>query len=530
MESGNNKIETNAYNMLLRDVLDYLCNNRLIDAKQVEKILEYCDQDENQKKKIKQEDIDKILSQLGDKYKKSSMKVPAYDEFIKNVSIVVDNNNLGYLEKKAIHNKLRKTFNTFIFNKNGKSDFYKGVKLLIDRVKEENEKSRRLEENRLNDKTTGNKKGTSNTHSFGSLNTGSGENGNYQTTTTAYKGQMRVASQVPYTSEVSYMNPDEQERSERKEKADANNDKMIQEILLKDEKAFNKLINSEEKLSDDCFGKSYSLDEKMRKNYLREVIRLNRRQSFFTEIELAFNSNVAEKMIKYAKEIENIIYTQLIELNLSEYQHTKLYKQTLSKDVFDSKKLLEGYKFLYERYANQFHKLSDFDKRNIRKFFEKKKLDFIPSVDDIKNNINSRIQEKMIEKKFGTKNGDAGKLSGTNGLTCLMDIKQIASTKRRITEKLKEGIIEPPTDELQNSLVNLQRNFSMAIFDKKFYAPETISDNETFDSVEQACVDGLEEEPLFGEIPLSRTPKTTGKISFKDILNAAIRRFGRNGR
>ena len=72
------KVMVDAYNKLLLSLLDYMQSEKLINHKQRDVIMKYCNQ--NDSEKISSKKISKILEKVYKKDEEKNVKVPEYDE------------------------------------------------------------------------------------------------------------------------------------------------------------------------------------------------------------------------------------------------------------------------------------------------------------------------------------------------------------------------------------------------------------------------------------------------------------------
>ena len=514
-----------AYNKLLNAVLDYLQENKAIDYKQSNLIMQYVRQNAESKKLVKKKKIDKILLKI-DKFskKKHYIDIPGYYDLEKCEGSRLKHISGDFFEQKDIRDKLKERID---FGRSElRNNIYDFLRFLISYVKSKNEKKQQQEE----------------------------------------KPQISDEQTVRTDISQSYERKEDIETKERIEEKDVNDLNIVKDVMLREEKAFDEAVKSEDRSKD--FGKSYSSAERKRKKYLKEILSVTIEQKYMAEDCKKLDNSVAGKMIMNAGKIENLIVQNLLEVNFETFSgKSELYKQTLTKSKYNPHNLLEQYKKLYERYIKQFDKLSEKEKRSIAAVCENNGMKSIPSPEDIITKVNSRLQEEMVKYEVGTHQGDNGKLCGSYGLTTYMKPEQIARIEKIIREKVEkihkpESVRQYEIDQewnrawrLNSSGVskesirkdleeqykkineetlqkktekerNLQYNYSTAVY---------VKENENR-SLTQICREVLHEEPMFEEPKKEKESKALiekGKVngfSFKSIKAAIARALDRKER
>lgn len=531
-----------AYNKLLNAVLDYLQGNKAIDYKQSNLIMQYVKQNDESEKLVKRKKIDKILLKI-DKFsrEKHYIAIPDYYDLEELEGSRLKHIGGDYLEKKEIRDMLGKRIDS---RRSGpRNNIYDFLRFLISDVKCENEKLTNEKKQQQEEKSQISDEQTVRTDTF---------NFNYSNPRTDIS--------------QSYERKEDIKTKERIEEKNANDSNTVKDIMLREEKAFDEAVKSANRSKD--FGKSYSLAEKERKAYLKEILSVTIGQKYMAEDCKKLDNSVAGSMIMNAGRIEDLIVQNLLEVNFKTFsEKSELYKQTLIKSKYNPHKLLEQYKKLYERYMKQFDKLPEEEKRRIAAVCENNGMKSISSPEDIITKVNSRLQEKMVEYEVGTHQGDSGKLCGSYGLTTYMKPEQIARTERIIREKV-EKLHEPRSvlqyeidqewnrawrlnssgvskESIRKDLEEKNRKVNEAILQKKnekernlqynYSTAVYVKENENR-SLTQICREVLHEEPMFEEPKKGKESKAliekdkVNGFSFKSIKAAIARALDRKGR
>ena len=526
-----------AYNKLLNAVLDYLQENKAIDYKQSNLIMQYVRQNAESEKLVKWKKIDKILLKI-DKFskKKHYIDIPHYYDLEKREGSSLKHIRGDFFEQKEIRDMLKKRIDP---RRSGlRNNIYDFLRFLISDVKLTNEKKQQQEEKpQISDEQTV----RADTFYFN------------------YSNPRTDISQ-------SYERKEDIKTKERIEEKNVNDLNTVKDVMLREEKAFDEAVKSEDRSKD--FGKSYFLAEKERKAYLKEILSVTIGQKYMAEDCKKLDNFVAGRMIMNAGSIEDLIVQNLLEVNFETFsKKSELYKQTLIKPKYNPHNLLEQYKKLYERYIKQFDKLSEKEKRSIVAVCENNGMKSIPSPEDIITKVNSRLQEKMVEYEVGTHQGDNGKLCGSYGLTTYMKPEQIARTEKIIREKV-EKIHKPKSvrqyeidqewnrawrlnssgvskESIRKDLEEQYRNINEAILQKKtekernlqynYSTAVYVKENENR-SLTQICREVLHEEPMFEEPKKEKESKAliekdkVNGFSFKSIKAAIARALDRKER